>query len=304
MCKFFSFISDGSGKFYYFNDDQRKLILKNELKSNGWIVTEPDSHSSIARFYFKNGTEDSMNKYEFNPITRSFIIDQINTKDDSALAKDFVMNLDFRTIAAELNIVKIENPLEAEGVYVDNYHILLLQKWSSVRASVGDSVRASVGDSVWGSVWCSVRDSVRASVGDSVMNSVRDSVRASVGDSVRASVGDSVGGSVWFSVGDSVWFSVMDSAVASVRDSAVASVRDSVWALVSSFFIIENNNWKYCDGINFEGCENPFQSCIDLWSLGLVPSFDGKKWRLYAGKDAKIVFEISKEDLEKYEVEL
>ena len=292
MCKFFSFISDGSGKFYYFNDDQRKLILKNELKSNGWIVTEPDSHSSIARFYFRNGVEDSMNKYEFNPITRSFVIDQINTKDDSVLARDFVMNLDFRSIVAELNIVKIENPLEADGVYVDNYHILLLQKWSSVR----DSVRASVGDSVWGSVWCSVRDSVRASVGDSVMDSVRDSV----------------GGSVWFSVGDSVWFSVMDSAVASVMDSAVASVRDSVWAsvrdsvwaLVSSFFIIENNNWKYCDGINFEGCENPFQSCIDLWSLGLVPSFDGKKWRLHAGKDAKIVFEISKEDLEKYEVEL
>jgi hypothetical protein len=28
-----------------------------------------------------------------------------------------------------------------------------------------------------------------------------------------------------------------------------------------------------------------------------VPSFDGKIWRLHAGKDAKIVYEISKEEL-------
>jgi hypothetical protein len=28
-----------------------------------------------------------------------------------------------------------------------------------------------------------------------------------------------------------------------------------------------------------------------LWESGFVPSFDGKTWRLHAGKNAKIVYE-------------
>lgn len=56
---------------------------------------------------------------------------------------------------------------------------------------------------------------------------------------------------------------------------------DSVWASVgayiSSFFDIK---YKY-----------DFSSCVKLWEAGLVPSFDGTIWRLYAGKKAKIVYE-------------
>ena len=95
-----------------------------------------------------------------------------------------------------------------------------------------------------------------------VYKKVRDSVWASVWASVRASVWDSV----WDSVRDSVW--------ASVRDS----VRDSVRAYISSFFDIE---YKY-----------DFSSCIKLWESGLVPTFDGKTWRLHGGKDAKILYEM------------
>ena len=94
--------------------------------------------------------------------------------------------------------------------------------------------------------------------------SVRDSVWDSVGDSVRASVGDSVGDSVRASARASVWASVWD------------SVRDSVWAYTSSFFDI-----KY---------EHDYKPLNDLWNKGLVPSFDGKAWRLYTGKDAKVVY--------------
>jgi hypothetical protein len=52
--------------------------------------------------------------------------------------------------------------------------------------------------------------------------------------------------------------------------------------------------WKY---IKHPKGKNPFQPCIDLWNKGLVPSFDGKIWRLH-GKEGKVIFEISKEDLE------
>jgi len=103
-----------------------------------------------------------------------------------------------------------------------------------------------------------------------------NSVRASVGASVRASVRDSVGASVrdsvWASVWDSVWVSVRASVGVSVRDS----VRDSVGAYISLFFNLPK--WKF---INCESNKNPFQPCIDLWVKGLVPSFDGKMWRLH-----------------------
>ena len=119
------------------------------------------------------------------------------------------------------------------------------------------SVRDSVGTSVWASVWDSARDSVWASVGDSVWASVRDSVRDSVWDSV------------WDSVRDSVW--------------------DSVGAYMSSLFP-NIKQWKY---IKHEIGGNPFQSGIDLWRAGYVPSFDGRTWRLHTGKNAKIIYEIS-----------
>jgi len=120
---------------------------------------------------------------------------------------------------------------------------------------------ASVRDSVWDSVGASVRDSVRDSVGDSVGDSVWDSVGDSVGDSVWASVGDSVRASVWDSVWDSVW----------------ASVWASVGAYIGSLFPIKKLK--------------QFAPAVELWKLGLVPSFDGKLWRLHGGKDAKILWE-------------
>jgi len=143
----------------------------------------------------------------------------------------------------------------------------------------------------WDSVWDSVRDGVWASV----RTSVRDSVGASVWDSVGASVWASVRDSVWDSVWASVWDSVRDGVWASVRTSVRDSVGASVWAYMSSIFY-NIQKWEY---IKHKKGINPFQPCIDLWELGLVPSFDGKIWRLHAGQDAKIVYEISKENLQK-----
>lgn len=113
---------------------------------------------------------------------------------------------------------------------------------------------------------------------------------ASVRDSVRASVWASVGASVWASVRDSVGDSVRDS----VRDSVGASVGDSVWASVRGYMssLFPNvQQWKY---IEHKQGINPFQSGIDLWRKGFVPSFDGKTWRLHSGTDAKIVYELNK----------
>jgi hypothetical protein len=63
-----------------------------------------------------------------------------------------------------------------------------------------------------------------------------------------------------------------------------------VWAYTGSFFLLPREAWKYTEKIETEGY--PFQPCVTLWEQGLVPSFDGKTWRLHGGKDdAKILYE-------------
>ena len=122
---------------------------------------------------------------------------------------------------------------------------------------------------------------------------------SSVKDSVGASVWDSVWASVWASVWDSVIASVWDSVIASVWDSVIASVGDSVWYSVSAYVssLFPNiTKWLYID---HEEGTNPFQPGVDLWMMGLIPSFDGKVWRLHKGKKMGVVLEISKEDLER-----
>ena len=280
MCQFFSTVSDGKGNMYYFDYEIRKRII------NGELNYETDSHSSIIEYffgkqsqvaYFKSGDKElQYNKYEYNPLTKEFIIDTINVEDDSRIIKEKCINLDFKTIVPELQIKEIINPKNI--IHNDNVNeseIALLMMWDSVR----DSVKNSVKNSVWDSVW--------DSVGDSVCNSVCNSVRNSVSNSVWNSVRDSVCNSVWNSVWDSVWNSVWDL----VGDSVRYSVRDSVWGYISSFFIIAN--WKY---IEHEEGKNPFQSIIDLWNLGLIPSFDDKTWRLHKMCDnAKVIYEWIKE---------
>jgi len=124
--------------------------------------------------------------------------------------------------------------------------------------------------------------------------SVRDSVRASVRASVRDSVCDSVCDSVYASVRDSVHASVYASVHASVYDSVCASVHASVHAYIGSLFH-NITKWKYCP----DNMKHPWKSLRKLWLGGFVPSFDGKTWRLHAGLKAKVVFEISAEELRK-----
>lgn len=177
MCKFFSLVSDGKGKIYYFDWEIRKQIIAGKLNY------ESDSHTSIADYYgFKGAKEDKLNKYEFNPLTQEFTIDQLNTEDDSECVKKQCLELDFKKVVEPLIIKRIIHPFnDVVPEKVTKKDKLLLKEWDSVWDSV--------------SVWASVRDSV------SVMDSVWDFVWVFAGNSVWDSVGDSV----WASVRASVW---------------------------------------------------------------------------------------------------
>ena len=81
----------------------------------------------------------------------------------------------------------------------------------------------------------------------------------------------------WGSVRDSVWDSVRD------------SVRDSMWdseaAYIGSLFT-SIKKWKYTEKIEIEGY--PFQSCVELAKIGLVPCTDGKLWYLVHPKEGAV----------------
>jgi len=207
MCQFFSLVSDGKGKIMYFDWKLREKCLKGELKD-----INPDSHTSIADYFgYKGEKEDKLNKHEYNPLTKEFTTDQLNTKNDSRQVRQFCRTLDFKKIIPQLKLAPIVNPFEIKPPKeITKQHLNLLKKWASVGASVGDSV----GDSVWNSVWNSVR------------------------------------------------------------------------AYASSYFDLDE--WKY---IKHKKGENPYQPLIDLWLQGLVPSYDGKVWRLHGGRKAKILWE-------------
>jgi hypothetical protein len=94
-------------------------------------------------------------------------------------------------------------------------------------------------------------------------------------------------------VRDSVWDSVRDSVRDSVGDSVWDSVRDLVLGHIGSLFP-NIKKWKYVNNRKspFQKIKGyPFRSAVKLWKLGLVPSYDGKVWRLHGSPkgDGRIV---------------
>ena len=157
MCNFFSLISDGTGKVYYFDAAVRKQIIAGTLKDrSGNVYETTDSHSSIASYY--KLIDDHCNKWEYNPLTGLLERDQINTVDDFDAVNDFCKALDFKTVVPELIIHPIIHPFRDVSAHeVAKKDIVNLRQWASVGESVRASVGASVGESVWESVWASMR---------------------------------------------------------------------------------------------------------------------------------------------------
>jgi hypothetical protein len=151
------------------------------------------------------------------------------------------------------------NPLLLPKATVNDDDLELLKQWDSVRYGVGDIVRSSIISSAW----------------DGVMSVVWDSV--------------------WYSSGDSVLNSVISRARWNARYSVKSSIWDSVWNCVGAYIgsmFPSINKWKYktYEQGQYPFQQYPFQSAVNLWYRGLVPSFDGKIWRLHSGEKAEIVW--------------
>ena len=208
---------------------------------NGELSYNPDSYTSIADYFGCEGKgEDRLNKYEYNPLTKRFTIDQLNTQDDSAEVEKFCNSLNFKKIVPQLIVKPVVNPLDKKRKGVTAKDKERLEEWIKVRDSVRNS---SIMATVWDTVWDT-----------------------------------SARGTVWEAVRNTVWDSVSE-----------RTDRDTVYAYLSSFFQLDE--WK---NIKRKKGEPPFQPCVDLWESGLIPSFDGKTWRLH-GDEGKILYKRTKQ---------
>ena len=182
MCNFFSFVTDPinhPAEYYFLDWDYRKANLK---------ADDADSHSHICREF--NLREDICNKYEYNPLTKEFKIDQINSKkDDSEAAEKWANRLDFKTVVEPLIVKPIVNPFELPKVEKPtSEQVSWLKEWDLVR------------DSVWASVWYSVGDSVGDSVGGYISSFISIEYKADFSSAVKlweAGLVPSFDGTTW-----------------------------------------------------------------------------------------------------------
>ena len=257
---------------YYEYIPGKKMICSdfdtNELKdcSRGYYATDIDG----LIYTFRNlpdcevwKVEVGGKKVEFNQFKRRYeeitLIEEIPHEEVKRLALEWEPKVGYKLAEALFPV----NPL-------------LISMNGDVTASEIELVRQW--DVILGLVWALIG----VPVGDSIGDLVGTSVRETFGDLAWEAVGDSVWASVW----DSVWTSVRFWVVGSVGFSVGSSIWNLGWAYISSLFP-GIKKWKYLEHLPGE---NPFQSAIDLWLAGLVPSYDGKVWRLHAGENADVVW--------------
>jgi hypothetical protein len=113
----------------------------------------------------------------------------------------------------------------------------------------------------------------------------------SAGKTIRDSVWHARG-SVWNPIWESLW-RLVGRLVWNSEWRPWKSINILGWAYVGS--LLKTHDWKHIDWrkkpFNKIGKGNyPFRSGEYLWRHGLVPSFDGKVWRLHTGPKAKVIW--------------
>lgn len=163
----------------------------------------------------------------------------------------------------------IVNPLMVKPPVIDEKIVEITKKWARVRSFATKSIRTTIGESLGFATLEDVSAVVISSFGvtpyqQTLLNSFRSTFFTRAPDDVTSN----------YSHRDIVKYLVLP------------SVLDFIYGRVSGFF--NSEEWE---GIEHAPDENPFQPAIDLWEMGLIPSFDGVIWRLHGGRHAKILWE-------------
>ena len=153
MCQFFSFVSDGQGKVYYFNYKQRQ-----EIKDR-----EHDSHTSIADYYgFKGEKEDLLNKWEYNPFSKKLTKDRIVVKEEYPKIEKWISELDFKEIVPNIHFDKsFTNPLTQTKKEIELDDLILLRRYVELWDQLWDQLGCQLRDQLWDQLGCQLWDQLR-----------------------------------------------------------------------------------------------------------------------------------------------
>ena len=176
MCKILSLKSNGQGKVYFFNFQQRE-----ELRNNNPHKYNPDSHSSIAAFY--RLCDDKTNNWEVDlfPVIK-LNIDTINVKDDTRLVQQWVDNCLTKEYGGIEELKKIGFKIDKNGALVKYTDIGLTS------VTISDSV-TNIGSSAFRD--CSSLTSVTipnsvTSIGDFAFNGCSSLTSVTIPNSVTS----------------------------------------------------------------------------------------------------------------------
>ena len=157
MCKFLSCVSDGGGRIWYFDYEQRKSKV---TMMDGTKIGSYDSHTSIAHYYgFKGEREDLLNKWEYNPFTDNLTLDKQNTADDREAVHAALSKLDLEPLCGDIESIRALIARTAhipwfrnEGELPDGVQLY------DTRAAARAAVRVAAWDAARDAAWDAARD--------------------------------------------------------------------------------------------------------------------------------------------------
>ena len=264
MCDFFSFNSDGNGTFFYFTPKEIKKVEQtgNPKKLNF------NSHASIAE-HFKL-KEDKCNKYEYNPFSKEFEIDQTNSKDDKEKAekwvraffeakngkelikfhKAFLPKLDYKALEKQFEGIPTENKKAAIKTIkrIEDIEWFKPQRQPSItmlQSKVNLALKAFHYD-------------VKAKVELKVLKTsedwaaAKDAAWAAAWDAAWAAAKDAAKDAAWVAAGAAAWDAAGAAAWAAAKDAAWAAA----WDIIKD--LMPKKGYK----------TNPFKLLMDLWAKG------------------------------------
>jgi hypothetical protein len=214
---------------------------------------EKNDSTSWLEKHFKKEEKD-LRVYQYNPLSKKLIL----IKDNNEVVKKWCEELDWKKIYPRLIIKDVVNPFKVEKRTPNEDDISNLKKWAKTRESL---LNPLVDKNV-------VYDANEKAI-DHYINS-----------SNKFHLVGNINTDEWFTVTSAITsnFSHKEwSELSSIFDSFEDSLYDYTNVYATYFF-----DFKF----NYD-----YSSFHNLWNKGLVPSYDGTKWRLHSGEKAEIVWE-------------
>lgn len=238
MCVFFSFLTDGEKKMYYFTPEQRKAHV---TYRNGQKINNYDSHTAIANFYGLR--EDDWSRGEYNPYTNTLVIDQQHTTWDDVKVCKMLDAVDWRGLCGDLDGarkfiagIKEISYMRPDGTLTETDKIKVFDtKNAAIISSMGNANDAA---------WRTARDAA---------------VAAAVGEARDAAMSEA-----WNIAKDIVKYVVLDTVSDTAREAAWNTAYDAVMDAVLFVCVL-----YVCDGLDIEEKHREHAKLrMDVWKHG------------------------------------